>query len=137
MSLVAREENVKDVFVKQSQVANQLAAMARALNVVIILIAHPKKGSDKERDALDAISGSGDIVNAADCVMSYYKSDNSSGGIEILKNRINGKSLCRSDHTEIRVSYDEITKRIIEENALDKFRQYHGREEVNNGSFED
>ena len=137
MSLVAREDNVRDVFVKQSQVANQLAAMARSLNVVIILIAHPKKGSEKERDSLDAISGSGDIVNAADYVFSYFKIDNSSGGIEILKNRTNGKSLSRASKSEIKVSYDEITKRIIEENALDKFRQYHGREEVNNGSFED
>lgn len=142
MSLVSRSENVKDLFLMQSKIANQLAAMARRLNICIILISHPKKGSDKEDDALDGISGSADIVNAADYVLKYTKVDNENGYIELLKNRTSGKELRRSKNNidkseEVRVSFDAITKEIAEDNALTKLKKYHGMEMKNNGTFED
>lgn len=141
MSLVSRTDNVKDLFLMQSQIVNRLSAMARRLNVCIILVSHPKKGSDKESDDIDAIAGSGDIGNAADFILKYTKSSDNSGYIELLKNRFNGKDLRKSkspneQSCEVRVTYDEITKQIAEETALTKYREYHRKEIVTNGSFE-
>lgn len=142
MSLVSRMDGVKDMFLMQSKVANQLAAMARRLNVCVILIVHPKKGSDREDDALDAISGSADIVNACDFVIKYTKANNESGYLELQKNRYDGKELRKSKNAsekseEVWLSYDNVTKRLQEENALTKFREYHGKDQKHNGSFDD
>ena len=60
---------------KQSNFVGQLAKLAKALQVVIVLIAHPRKTSNTSKYELDNddVSGSADITNRVDTVINYEK----------------------------------------------------------------
>ena len=77
---------------KQSEFVGKLAKIAKAYEMVIVLVAHPRK-SKAEFDN-DDVSGSADITNRVDVVMSYDK-DNQRGDdirmLKVTKNRISGK----------------------------------------------
>jgi twinkle protein len=52
-----------------------LAKLSKALQVVIVLIAHPRKISNNSKYVFenDDVSGSGDITNKVDTIMTYDK----------------------------------------------------------------
>ena len=79
--------------------------------MVILLVAHPKKG---EEFTNDMVSGSGDITNAVDVVMAYRRKDNADYHSEIIvtKNRING--VCIGSNNPVKLIYGTKTKRIVE-----------------------
>ena len=77
---------------KQSEFVGKLAKIAKAYEMVIVLVAHPRK-SKVEFDN-DEVSGSADITNRVDVVMSYDKDPQRGDDIRVLKitkNRISGK----------------------------------------------
>lgn len=77
---------------KQSEFVGKLAKIAKAYEMVIVLVAHPRK-SKTEFDN-DDVSGSADITNRVDVVMSYDKDNQRGDDIRVLKvtkNRISGK----------------------------------------------
>ena len=77
---------------KQSEFVGKLAKIAKAYEMVIVLVAHPRK-SKMEFDN-DDVSGSADITNRVDVVMSYDKDNQRDDNIRVLKvtkNRISGK----------------------------------------------
>ena len=77
---------------KQSEFVGKLAKIAKAYEMVIVLVAHPRK-SKAEFDN-DEVSGSADITNRVDIVMSYDKDNQRGDDIRVLKvtkNRISGK----------------------------------------------
>lgn len=77
---------------KQSEFVGKLAKIAKAYEMVIVLVAHPRK-SKTEFDN-DDVSGSADITNRVDVVMSYDKDNQRGDNIRVLKvtkNRISGK----------------------------------------------
>lgn len=77
---------------KQSEFVGKLAKIAKAYEMVIVLVAHPRK-SKAEFDN-DDVSGSADITNRVDVVMSYDKDNQRGDDIRVLKvtkNRISGK----------------------------------------------
>lgn len=77
---------------KQSEFVGKLAKIAKAYEMVIVLVAHPRK-SKAEFDN-DDVSGSADITNRVDVVMSYDKDPQRGDNIRVLKvtkNRISGK----------------------------------------------
>ena len=108
-----------DVYRLQSQFVKKLAGMAKAYEVLIILIAHPRKfgRNDGEDFTNDDIAGSGNIPNLADIILVYQKpTEREMQGAErivrklsITKNRINGKE------DDILLCFDEASKRIAEE----------------------
>lgn len=60
---------------KQSNFVGRLAKLSKALQVVIVLIAHPRKRANGGKYVFenDDVSGSGDITNKVDTIMSYDK----------------------------------------------------------------
>lgn len=60
---------------KQSNFVGRLAKLSKALQVVIVLIAHPRKRANNAKYVFenDDVSGSGDITNKVDVIMTYDK----------------------------------------------------------------
>lgn len=58
----------ENLYIEQSRFARRLKAIARKLHLVILLVAHPRKSKSSELDS-DEISGSGDVANLSDTVI--------------------------------------------------------------------
>lgn len=103
-------------YVQQSKFVRSLKQIAVKHDVTVVLVAHPRKTQGEISDN-DAVSGSSDITNRVDVVMSYIKNgeEHPGGKIMVLKNRMTGK-LAAGDHA-VKVEYDEKSKRIYMENG--------------------
>lgn len=67
------EELDRDMYVRQKNFVLMLKQMAKTLNVHVLFVAHPRKADGYLR--MDDISGSGDLVNAADNVFIIHRVD--------------------------------------------------------------
>ena len=117
MTAIEADTNEK-LYRKQSEFVGQLAKMAKALNMVIMLIAHPRKSrADFDNDD---VSGSADITNRVDVVMSYDRDEKLADDIRVLKvtkNRLTGRL------GKVELYYSENSKRISDD-AADFRRDY-------------
>lgn len=116
-----------DAYAIQSSFVKQLKAAAAELNVTVILIAHPRKTEQGKDLVNDDVSGSADITNLADIVLTYSRITAQNGKdadydskIQVTKNRLTGR-LAVGD-TAIKVKYSEKTKRIISDDDKDPNR---------------
>lgn len=111
----------------QSEFAKKLKLLARKYNVVILLVAHPRKTNNKIE--LDDISGSADLVNRSDTVMSYSRANpedfpnldkdlNTVAKLSIIKNRLTAKTT--DPKKPILLLYDNISKRIYSSKSYHK-----------------
>jgi hypothetical protein len=92
----------KDKYEKQSEFCQQLASIARKWNVLILLVAHKRKGSLVESaDANDDTSGSADITNLASITLSYDRG-----------RRVNGDYECGDDERILRVNKNRLFGRV-------------------------
>lgn len=114
--MTALEENLSaDLNRLQSNFVRHLARIARAYNVIILLIAHPRKrrGDGGDFDA-DDVMGSGNITNAVDVVLNYDtgpdKFNKPDRILTVRKNRLTGEL---SDGIDL--WYDPASKRISED----------------------
>lgn len=133
-NLMTAMEAVDDNFqlnLAQSNFVGRLKRIAAKYDVVIILVAHPRKSKDEFSN--DDVSGSADITNKADVVMSYQRSnsDDCNSELQITKNRLFGKYATKDD--AIKLMYSEKTKRIF---SSDGDRHY-GWEKVFSSPEED
>ena len=106
MTALSAETN-EQLYRRQSEFVGRLAKMAKAYNNVIMLVAHPRKS--KTQFDNDDVSGTADITNRVDVVMSYDKDDKLSDDVrklKITKNRLTGRL------GEIELYFDEDSKRI-------------------------
>ena len=96
----------------QSKFVKKLSRLAKRLDVVVILVAHPRKNSFT-KDENDAVSGSADITNAADIVMTFKRDDDTAdfNHLSISKNRWFG-NLTKKDGIDL--WYDRKSRRIID-----------------------
>lgn len=107
------DDGGSDIYRAQSRFVKELAAIAKGYEVLVILIAHPRKTSRELEN--DDISGSGDISNLADLVLSYGKPKEKEAvngvvrTLTIMKNRMNGRT------ERIMLHFDEASKRIAED----------------------
>lgn len=102
----------EDLYRAQSTFVKELKRLAIKYNIAVLLIAHPRKTKDGSF-ANDDVSGSGDITNRVDVVMSYSRTTEGSefdGKLLITKNRLTGK-LALQDNA-IDLLYSRSTKRI-------------------------
>lgn len=111
MELKAQE----DLYRQQSSFVTKLTKYAKGFNIIIMLVAHPKKGDSDENDS---ISGSGDITNRANVVIRYQRKskkpeDDNRSLIKITKNRTTG----RLNWDGIEVEYEPTSMRIHEPGA--------------------
>lgn len=109
--MTAIEPDQNDLYRQQSKFVGDLKKIAMKYNVVIILVAHPRKSREKFDN--DDVSGSADITNKVDVVMSYGRCDDSKeydGELLITKNRLTGRLAIKEN--AIGLFYSAKTKRI-------------------------
>jgi hypothetical protein len=107
---ICRIDSQMDKYDRQSSICKAFARMAQTYNVMIVLIAHKKKGF--EADENDDVLGSSEITNLAGVVMSYGRSQDVGEDervIRISKNRLNGH-LTASEG--VCVGFDDASKRV-------------------------
>jgi hypothetical protein len=103
-----------DLYRAQSKFVGKLAKMAKQYEVVIILVAHPRKQSLELTN--DDVSGSSDITNRVDIVMNYTTKKDMPPDERILtitKNRLTGKITKAGEG--IKLYFHEGSKRIYGE----------------------
>lgn len=111
MTAMESVDEQNNLYLSQSNFVGRLKKIAIKYDVVIILVAHPRK-SDKDFTN-DDVSGSGDITNKVDVVMSYQRDENNptyNSKLIITKNRLFGKYAIGD--SAIGLIYSEQTKRI-------------------------
>lgn len=107
----------RDQYRQQTAFVKQLALTAKQYNVLIFLIAHPRKVYSGQFGN-DDVAGSSNITNLVDVVLRYARPadddiDNPPPRIlQILKNRLNGKT--HRGKAGIDLYYNEASKRISE-----------------------
>ena len=115
--MTAMEDTAKtyeSLYQQQSNFAGKLAKLARKFEVVILLICHPRKTSNNDLEN-DDVSGSADITNKANTVLSYSRVKSKGGqeidptlrDLSVIKNRLTGKL------GVVRMAYLEDSKRIV------------------------
>lgn len=120
MTAIATDSTDKQ-YLQQSRFVRALKQLAVKHDIVVLLVAHPRKTQGVVDDN-DVISGSADITNRVDTVLSYVKNkeDEPAGGkLFVLKNRMTGK-LATGEHA-IPLAYDDRSKRIYGENSRPNF----------------
>lgn len=119
MTAMERVTDQSNLYLAQSNFVGRLKAIATKYAVVILLVAHPKKGGVNDvQDDNDLVAGSSDITNKADIVLKYSRlaeeeADGANSLIKVTKNRIMGTLRVRNDNA-IRVRYIEKSKRIVD-----------------------
>lgn len=108
MEVVSNKDNL---YVAQSNFVGKLKKLAMRYQVVIILVAHARKSMGELTN--DDVSGSADITNKVDVVLSFGRSGTENeSSVQILKNRLFGT--LRYGDDSIRVKYSPKTKRIFD-----------------------
>lgn len=99
-----------DLYRAQTQFVKKLVRIAKARDILIVLIAHQRKSISSSRTA-DDVSGSANITNLADVVMTFGKAKTKGASwpreINIQKNRLTGKV-----GSPIPIYYDTASRRI-------------------------
>lgn len=117
MTLMTVSED-SDVYHAQTWTIKKLKTLAQQLDVVILLVAHPRKSPTSKRELTqDSISGSKDIVNLADLVLAYTRHNDGSKEnfprrLNLLKNRRSGTLL--EDKAGVYLGYDQDSGRIAD-----------------------
>lgn len=109
------DDILSDLNRQQTAFVRKLTKIAKQFNVLIFLVAHPKKNqSGKYEFNNDDVAGSSNITNLVDVVLRYdvpVKSDNEEKPdrlLQVFKNRLTGR-LCTNG---IGLYYDEASRRI-------------------------
>lgn len=121
----------EDLYRAQSSFTGKLAKLAKIHNVVILLVAHPRKS--REGFTNDDVSGSADITNRVDVVMSYTRTgaeDPDERELKVTKNRLTGKTT--NENNKICLYYSQESKRIVGRDR-DFSKVYGWRKEDANG----
>lgn len=120
-----------DLYRAQSKFVDKLVKMAKRQQVAVILVVHPRKNGSGA-DENDVISGSADITNKVDVVLTYKRDKNLNENQRLLtvsKNRLTGR--LATGEKALTLYYDEASKR-ISDNTND-FTQRYGWEADKNG----
>ena len=131
MTVVSANNN-ETLYRSQSKFVDSLCKLAQKYQIFIMLIAHPRKKSQKDDSfGNDDVSGSADITNRVDIVMSYDRVIAKEGENEfspkrkmsITKNRLFGR--VTDKYNEIYLYFDEGSKRISD--VQGQYRNYLGK----------
>ena len=130
MTAMDAVETTDGLYMAQGKFVNELKQIAIRYDVAIILIAHPRKAGKDEPNAFDndRVSGSSDITNRVDIILSYGRSKENEDGdsrLQISKNRLAGTLKLGND--SILLNYSQKTKRVFGVRTLDK---HYGWEKV-------
>ena len=113
--MTAIDPEAQDLYRAQSKFVGELASLAKKYSVIIMLVAHPRKSNQSLSN--DDISGSADITNKADIVLTYGRREKSEDPdlreLSVIKNRLTGKLT----KDPINLIFDGPSKRIAESRA--------------------
>ena len=113
LMMAMQDDMARDFYRQQSEFVRELAAIARQYEVIIFLVAHPRK-SNGYTFKNDDVSGSGNITNLAHMVLNYTDplEDDDPGDriLQVTKNRLTG----RTNMKGIPLWFQESSKRISE-----------------------
>lgn len=127
MDTVTQNDNLN---LAQGNFVTELKKLAIKYNIVIVLVAHPRKSNADFVN--DDVSGSSDITNRADIVMSYKRVDRaegSGGSLVITKNRLKG--VLAVGENAIPLLYSPKTKRIFSETSRPKCYGWESEKQEN------
>lgn len=118
-----------DYYRAQSNFVKDLKKLAVIYNIVVLLVAHPRKEMSGQLNN-DSVAGSGDIVNRVDSTLIFGRETATADGISysnlrLTKNRVFGKYII--DHP-IRMVYSESSKRFTPTDERDQ--RHYGWEEA-------
>lgn len=115
----------KDFYRAQSNFTGRLVEFAKAREVHVHLVAHPRKGDGHKVDDADEVGGSGDITNRADNVFSLQRLTDEEAEkqgfqtvLRILKNRSFGESAA------IGLNYHQASRRFFKAGTGTPNKQY-------------
>ena len=132
--MTALDPESEDLYRAQSKFVGELASLAKKYSVIILLIAHPRKTNTNLGN--DDISGSADITNKADIVLTYGRDQDSADQdlrkLYVIKNRLTGR-ITKADNP-IRLFFEPKSKRIAEK-RLDLIKQTERFSEVESSQF--
>ena len=117
-----------DLYRAQSEFVRQLKRIAVRYDVVIVLVAHPRKNTTGQQN--DDIAGSGDISNRVDVVLSYSRNpkketdEDCDSHLTVSKNRLSGRLTKRP----IELFYSVTSKRITSVSGYGKTPRRYGWE---------
>ena len=124
--MTAMDDDLKvDIYRQQSNFVKRLSWMAKAYNVLIVLIVHPRK-TNGNGFRNDDVAGSSNITNLVDVVMNYsrpkpqdaesndYDPDPGDRLLQVTKNRLNGQI----NNKGIKLWYQGESKRISETHSF-------------------
>lgn len=117
-------DGTTDIYMKQTDFAKRLMLLAKRYNVMIMLIAHPRKRTGANFSN-DDVAGSSNITNLADVILRHSKPDKNTGGadpdedepdrvLQVWKNRLNGKT-----NKGINLYYEERSRRMTDADRFD------------------
>jgi twinkle protein len=121
MDMVDEQSNL---YLAQSNFVRQLKDIAMTYDIAVILIAHPRKSGKDEKDNdfdNDVVSGSSNITDRVDIVMSYSRAkpdEDFDSLLQIGKNRLSGTLKLGKDG--IQLNYSPKTKRVFGVRSLAK-----------------
>ena len=117
MEVVADKDNL---YVAQGNFVGQLKRLAMKYQVVIVLVAHARKTNEKLTN--DDVSGSADITNKVDVVLSFSRDidEEDVNTVQILKNRLFGT--LRFGDESIKVYYSQKSRRISDSREFEPRR---------------
>lgn len=116
--MTALEDNMQlDLYRQQTRLVTDLAKLAKRFNVLVILVAHPRK-ENGYKFSNDSISGSSNITNLCDVVLRYDEPSEKEAEelgdpdrvLQVWKNRMTG----RVDKIGTALYFQESSKRISE-----------------------
>lgn len=125
-NLMTAMEAVHDkdsLYLAQSNFVGKLKKIAMKFQVAIILVAHPRKSTGVLTN--DDVSGSADITNKCDIVMTYARDPQGDGTqalLQITKNRLFGK--LRLNENAIKLIYSPASKRVLSVNQVNQRKIY-------------
>lgn len=108
-----------DLYFQQARLAKKLKKIAKKYHIIVVLVAHPRKTKSGELST-DDVSGSGNVTNLSDLVISLDRKAEKKPDGEIInktllalqKNRITGELL--QDDARVRLLYSKKSKRLYQ-----------------------
>ena len=103
-----------DLYRAQGEFVKRLKLLAQKYDVVVILVAHPKKTSGEFTN--DTVSGSADITNRVDVVINYQRSNvelDCDSIVTVTKNRLTGRLI--TEKQPVKLYFSDKSKRIQED----------------------
>lgn len=103
-----------DKYQKQIAIVSAIKEIAKNLGLVVILVAHPNKESNKSNEhSMYDVSGAAEIVNLADYCIKNIRNKEAPSLLVVLKNRITGKN------GKVEIFFNDKRKRFSTETGIE------------------